>query len=136
MGSNEDIMHEFVRKELKRLYPTVDGWQVKPVPRVDGEEQCFVASRRILGRSEGAYVVVSFDQKVDPSAVDQLKSGKISGVANPGRVLVVPRGADTSKIPENVQIMEMQSFGFDGNELVWLKRRAQMSEKALAKESA
>lgn len=136
MGSNEDIMHEFVRKELKRLYPTVDGWQIKPVPRSDGEEQCFVVTRRILGRSEGAYVVVSFDKKVDPTAVDQLKSGKISGVANPGRVLVVPRGADTSEIAEDVRIMEMQRFGFDGDELVWLKRRAQMSEKALAKESA
>jgi len=136
MGSNEDIMHEFVRKELKRLYPTVDGWQIKPVPRADGEEQCFSVMRRKLGRSEGAYVVVSFDQKVDPGIADQLKSGKISGVSNPGRVLVVPKGADTSEIPEDVRTLEMQSFGFDGDELVWLKRRAQMSEKTLAKESA
>jgi hypothetical protein len=30
----------------------------------------------------------------------------------------------------------MQSFGFDGDELIWLKRRAQMSEKTPAKESA
>ncbi|KQC08434.1 MAG: hypothetical protein APR55_11520 [Methanolinea sp. SDB] len=136
MGSNEDIMHEFVRRELKRLYPTVDGWQIKPVSRAEGEEQAFIVTRRILGRSEGANVVVSFEQKVDPGIVDQLKSGKISGVSNPGRVLVVPRGADTSEIAEDVRTLEMQSFGFDGDELVWLKRRAQVSEKTLAKESA
>jgi hypothetical protein len=22
-------MHEFVKKELKRLYPSVDGWQIR-----------------------------------------------------------------------------------------------------------
>ncbi len=136
MGSNEDIMHEFVRRELKRLYPTVDGWQIKPVPRAEGEEQCFLVTRRILGRSEGANVVVSFEQKVDPGIVDQLKSCTVSGVSNPGKVLVVPRGADTSDIPDDVRTLEMQSFGFDGDELIWLKRRAQMSEKTPAKESA
>lgn len=136
MGSNEDIMHEFVQKELKRLYPTVDGWQVKPVQRADGEEQCFTVLRRVLGKSEGAFVVVSFDRKVSPGIVDQLESGRIRGVASPEKVLVVPRGADTSKIPEGPRIMEMQSFGYVDDELVWLKRRAQMGEKAALTESA
>ncbi|HUU76487.1 MAG TPA: hypothetical protein VMW63_10445 [Methanoregulaceae archaeon] len=139
MGSNEDIMHDFVRKELKRLYPTVDGWQIKPAPKIEGKEQGFVVSRRLLGRSEGSFVLVSFDNEVTPDTIEHLKSieksGQMASVAKPGRILVVPKGSNTSNVPDDIRIIQMQSFGFDGKELIWLKRRAQMSEKVISQES-
>lgn len=134
MGSNEDIMHEFVLKELKRLYPSVDGWQIKKA-KSTGKEPGFIASRRLLGKFEGALILVSFDQKVSKGTVDALKSmaqGTTPG-ASPRLILVVPRGADATAAGGEVEVLPMQSFGFKDKELIWLKRRSQESEKVASK---
>jgi hypothetical protein len=132
MGSNEDIMHDFVRKELKRLYPGVDGWQIRKSSHA-GKDAGFIVSRRLLGRFEGAHVLVSFDYKVAPGTVDSLKAmaraEPIPGTANSRLILMVPQGADTSMVPGGIDVLFLQSFGFEGKELVWLKRRSQVSEK-------
>ncbi|HIH27550.1 MAG TPA: hypothetical protein HA256_06205, partial [Methanoregulaceae archaeon] len=88
-------MHEFVRKELRKLYPSVDGWQIRPAARSGGKEQGFVVARRILGKSEGAHVLVSFDRKVTPGTIDQLlamvRTDPVPGLASPKKILVVPQ---------------------------------------------
>jgi hypothetical protein len=140
MGSNDDIMHEFVRKELRKLYPSVDGWQIRPAAKAGGKHQGFVVWRRILGRTEGAHVLVSFDRIVAPVTIDTLaamsRSEPISGLAGPKKILVVPQNTDLSSVPREVEVLPMQSFGWEDKELVWLKRRAQMSEKAAAAKSS
>lgn len=136
MGSNEDIMHDFVRRELKRLYPSVDGWQIKNVPK-SGADSGFIISRRLLGRFEGSHVLVSFDRSVTSGTVNALKemaaSNPVSGVSSPRLILMAPQGAEVAGVPPEVQVLPMQSFGYEGKELVWLKRRAQVSEKTTAK---
>ncbi len=136
MGSNEDIMHDFVRRELKRLYPSVDGWQIRNAPQTAAGAG-FILSRRLLGRSQGVHVLVCFDRTVSATAASALKemaaSAPVPGVAASRLILMVPRGAEVSGIPGDVQVLPMQSFGYDGKVLVWLKRRAQMSEKAAVK---
>jgi hypothetical protein len=140
MGSNDDIMHEFVRKELKKLYPSVDGWQIKPAAISGGKEQGFIVARRILGKSEGAHVLVSFDRIVTPGTVDSLmamaRNEPIPGLAPPKMILVVPQHADVSGVSREVSILPMQSFAWEDKELIWLKRRSQMSEKASAAKSS
>jgi hypothetical protein len=135
MGSTDDIMHEFVKKELKRLYPSVDGWQIRQA-RTEGKEQGFVVSRRILGRAEGVHILVSFDRIISQSTVDTLaamsRSEPIPGLAIPHKILVVPQNTKVSSVPEDVTVLPMQSFAWEEKELVWLKRRTQMSEKATA----
>lgn len=138
MGSNEDIMHDFVKKELKRLYPSVDGWQIKSAPKT-GPGAGFTISRRILGRIEGAHVFVNFDRKVTDETVKALQDlaaqSPIAGAKNPRLIIVVPQGADTTGLPPGIEVLFMQSFGYEGKELVWLKRRAQVSEKVPPKGS-
>jgi hypothetical protein len=140
MGSNDDIMHEFVRKELKKLYPSVDGWQIKPAAKSGGKEQGFVVARRILGKSEGAHVLVSFDRKVTPITVDSLmamaKNDPIPGLASPKMILVVPQNTDVTGVSREVTVLPMQSFAWEDKELIWLKRRNQISEKASAAKSS
>ena len=140
MGSNDDIMHEFVRKELKKLYPSVDGWQIKPAAKSGGKEQGFVVARRILGKSEGAHVLVSFDRNVTPGTVDSLmaiaRKEPIPGLASPKMILVVPQNTDVTGISREVTVLPMQSFAWEDKELIWLKRRNQMSEKAQAAKSS
>jgi hypothetical protein len=139
MGSTDDIMHEFVKKELKRLYPSVDGWQIRQA-RTTGKEQGFVVSRRILGKTEGAYILVSFDRIVSPPTMETLsamsRSDPIPGLAAPKKILVVPRNTKIPSVPGDVTVLPMQSFAWEEKELVWLKRRAQMSEKAAAAKSS
>lgn len=138
MGYNEDIMHDFVRRELKRLYPSVDGWQIRNAPNTMADTG-FILSRRLLGRVQGAHVLVCFDRTVCAPAARALKemaaSAPVPGCAASHLILMVPQGAAVSGIPEDVQVLPMQSFGYDGKILVWLKRRAQMSEKVAAKSS-
>lgn len=138
MGYNEDIMHDFVRRELKRLYPSVDGWQIRNADKTMADTG-FILSRRLLGRVQGAHVLVCFDRTVNASAANALKemaaSSPVPGVAASHLILMVPQGAEVSGIPEDVQVLPMQSFGYDGKILVWLKRRAQMSEKVAVKSS-
>jgi len=140
MGSQDDIMHEFVRKELRKLYPSVDGWQIKPAARSGGKEQGFVVARRILGKSEGAHVLVSFDRKVTPGTIDQLlamvRTDPVPGVASPKKILVVPQNTDISGVAQGISVLPMQSFAWEDKELIWLKRRAQISEKAAGAKSS
>jgi hypothetical protein len=140
MGSNDDIMHEFVRKELKKLYPSVDGWQIKPAAKSGGKEQGFVVARRILGKSEGAHVLVSFDRIVTPDTVNSLmsmaKTNPIPGLASPKMILVIPQNTDLTSVPREVTVLPMQSFAWEEKELIWLRRRNQMSEKASAAKSS
>jgi hypothetical protein len=140
MGSNDDIMHEFVRKELKKLYPSVDGWQIRPAAKSGGKEQGFVVARRILGKSEGAYVLVSFDQVVTPGTIDSLnamaQNNPIPGLASPKKILVIPQNTNVLVVPAEVTVLPMQSFAWENKELVWLKRRNQMSEKSSAAKSS
>lgn len=139
MGSNDDIMHEFVRKELRKLYPSVDGWQIRPAAKT-GKEQGFVVSRRILGKTEGSHVLVSFDRIATPATVDTLRAmtrtDPIPGLASPKKILVVPQKTDLSSVSREIEVLPMQSFSWEDKELVWLKRRAQMSEKASAAKSS
>jgi len=138
MGSTDDIMHEFVKKELKRLYPGVDGWQIRQA-KTGKNEQGFVVSRRILGKTEGAHILVSFDRVISPAVIDTLssmsRSEPIPGLASPKKILVVPKNTAVSSIPEDITVLPMQSFAWEEKELVWLKRRAQMSERAAAVKS-
>jgi hypothetical protein len=133
-------MHEFVRKELKKLYPSVDGWQIKPAAKSGGKEQGFVVARRILGKSEGAHVLVSFDRIVTPDTVNSLmamaKTNPIPGLASPKMILVIPQNTDLTSVPREVTVLPMQSFAWEEKELIWLRRRNQMSEKASAAKSS
>jgi hypothetical protein len=140
MGSNDDIMHEFVKKELRKLYPSVDGWQIKTAAKSVAKEQGFVVARRILGKSEGAYVLVSFDHAVTPATVDSLmamaKNEPIPGLASPKMILVVPQNTDVTGISGEVTVLPMKNFAWEGKELIWLKRRNQMSEKTSTAKSS
>ncbi len=139
MGSNEDVMHDFVRKELKRFFSTVDGWQMKPAAGT-GQSEAYVINRRILGRSEGAYIVASFEPKVSPGVISALEtmagSMPVGGVTRPRKIILVPQGADVSGVPRGVEVLKMKKFGFEGNELVWLKRYNQVAEKKGSAEAA
>ena len=131
MGSSEDVMHDFARRAVKSKYPTVDGWQYRHAEEIKKKEM-FVVSRQILGRSEGAYVMVSFDKKIPASDTELMDSMNtvhpIPGVAHPEKVMIVAGGSDTSGLPEDIRILHLHGFHFEGDDLVWKKKNTVLSE--------
>jgi hypothetical protein len=131
MGSSEDVMHDFARRAVKSKYPTVDGWQYRHAEEIKKKEM-FMVSRRILGRSEGAYVMVSFDKKIPASDTELMDSMNtvhpIPGVAHPEKVMIVAGGSDTSGLPEDIRILHLHGFHFEGDDLVWKKKNTVLSE--------
>lgn len=122
MGSNEDIMHEFVKKELIRAYPSTDGWSVSPTG-AKGKDQGFVARKRFKGKTISVNILVSFDKKVTKNLIDKLNSMR----KNPdiASVLVVPQGAEVGMVPDDVKVRYMRSFAFEGKDLIWIRKRLQ-----------
>jgi hypothetical protein len=131
MGSSEDVMHDFARRAVKNKYPTVDGWQYRHVEDLRKKEM-FVVSRRILGRSEGAYVMILFEKKIlaaEAELMDSMNTAHpIPGVARPEKVMIVPGGSDTSGMPGDIRILHLHGFHFEGNDLVWKKRNTHVHE--------
>jgi hypothetical protein len=64
------------------------------------------------------------------------RTDPIPGLASPKKILVVPQKTDLTSVSREIEVLPMQSFSWEDKELVWLKRRAQMSEKASAAKSS
>jgi hypothetical protein len=122
MGSNQDIMHEFVKKELIRAYPSSEGWDVTPVD-LKGKDQAYLAKRRSRGKTDISYILVTFDRKVTKDTLGTLAGlKKTPGAAS---ILIVPQAADVTIVPADVRVRYMRSFAFEDKDLVWIRKRLQ-----------
>jgi hypothetical protein len=64
------------------------------------------------------------------------QNNPIPGLASPKKILVIPQNTNVLVVPAEVTVLPMQSFAWENKELVWLKRRNQMSEKSSAAKSS
>lgn len=129
MGSNQDIMREFARKELIRTYPSSDGWDVVASDQ-KGADQVFVAKRRNKGKTEMADILVTFNRKVTQEMIDRLAGLRKNPAA--ASILIVPLGTDVSLVPAGIRVRFMRSFAFDEKELVWIRKRFQSTVTGVA----
>jgi hypothetical protein len=131
MGYSSDIMHDFVGKEIKKVFPASDGWRSQPATYGGGMYPGYTLVRRTPQGAEAAQVMVSFAKKVAPAEVAALKSAAFSGGVKKGRrVLLIPQDADTSAVSGEVHLVPMTTFGFREKELVWLNRNVHNPKKA------
>jgi hypothetical protein len=124
MGYSGDIMHDIVQKELKRNYPASEGWIITGAPKQVGNDEVFSLSRR-RGSNQVVTVGTTFERKIGQSLLSAIMEGRESPAAKKGAwygSLLVPQGTDISGIPEDVRIIFMRSFRFEGKDLLWLKR--------------
>ena len=125
MGSNQDIMHQFARQEINRLFSTYDGWRITPLPEGQGYDREFIADRMISGNKESTRVLVSFEKKVAKEKIERMRSsvtGPYGQVKKGNILLIVPQNTDTSAVPADVGISFMKSFAFEGDSLAWMKK--------------
>jgi hypothetical protein len=133
MGSNQDIMHQFARQEINRFFSTYDGWKITPLPESAGYDREYLAERTISGNKELNKVLVSFEKKVPKEKLEQMRStvtGPYGQVHKSTILLIVPQNSDTSNVPNDVRLHFMNSFAFQGNDLIWVKKPVQKEEKA------
>jgi len=133
MGSNQDIMHQFARQEINRFFSTYDGWKITPLPETAGYDREYLAERTISGNKELNKVLVSFEKKVPKGKLEQMRStvtGPYGQVHKSSILLVIPQNSDTSSVPNDVRLHFMNSFAFQGNDLIWVKKPVQKEEKA------
>jgi len=133
MGSNQDIMHQFARQEINRFFSTYDGWKITPLPESAGYDREYLAERTISGNKELNKVLVSFEKKVPKQKLEQMRStvtGPYGQVHKSSILLIVPQNSDTSSVPNDVRLHFMNSFAFQGNDLIWVKKPVQKEEKA------
>jgi hypothetical protein len=136
MGSSQDIMHQFARQEINRFFSTFDGWKITPLPETAGYDRQYIAERTISGNKELNKVLVSFEKKVPKEKLEQMRSSVMSpyGQVHKGNILlIVPQNSDTSSVPNDVRIHFMNSFAFQGNDLIWTKKPVQKTEEEKAK---
>jgi hypothetical protein len=93
-------------------------------------------SRRIAGRTERVIVSVKMAPAVPMDTVEELQNQCQALVENDIRVdravLVVPTGANVSRVPEGIDVLEMGNWQVVDGRIAWSKnieRRAFMKEE-------
>lgn len=124
MAFHEHEMYQYVKQNLRRRYPGYNGWRIYIRDRWEGYEPDFVVERRNRrGRIERIVREVKATSRVCENDINQLNSyvRNLSGrnVKILEKVLVVPAGADTSIVPNDIEIMFLRSFKCEGDDIVW-----------------
>ena len=125
MGSNQDIMHGFVRQEINRLFSRYDGWNLTPQEPADGYNSRFVAERTLNGKRESKNILVSFENALPAEEFEPMRTSRTGDYGQkltPGIALILPQQADISTVPGDVTVYFMKSFAIRDGTLMWLKR--------------
>jgi hypothetical protein len=131
MGMSSDIMHDFAAKEIRSLYSSFDGWKITQRKLENGYDQIAIIERRINGHRERVKVLITFAKQVSPEMLTELKKPELifDGTLSRNRFAVMlPGNANTSSVPEGIQLYTMRSFAFEGKELAWVKKPVRKEE--------
>jgi hypothetical protein len=126
MGSQQDIMNDFAMQELKRIYSTYDGWKMSSQRQGTGYDTFVRLERLNGGHNDIVKVLVTFNKEIPANLVEELnkKETRTDGmVPRYESAVIAPVNTDTSSLPAGMKIYPMNSFEFEGNELVWTKKK-------------
>jgi len=136
MGGVKDSTYLDVKKALARRFSPLDGWQFAWFPTYGNVQPECMLSRRIAGRTERVVVSVKMAPAVPMDTVEELQNQCQALVENDIRVdravLVVPTGANVSRVPEGIDVLEMGNWQVVDGRIAWSKnieRRAFMKEE-------
>ena len=123
MTWREEDTYPYVLKNLRRRYPKSEGWEIYVKDRWRGYETDFTVERIWRGRKERIIVEVKMECKIYERFIRQLNkyakklAGK--GVKIRNKILVVPSFADTSLVPDDIEIMYLKGVKCEGNNIYW-----------------
>ena len=123
MGGTKDSTYLDVKKTLSRRFSPQEGWQFAWYPTYGSVQPECMLSRRVAGRTERVVVSVKMVPVVPADAVEELLDQcRALTAGNAGidkAVLVVPGGADVSKVPEGIDVIEMDNWQIVGGRIAW-----------------
>jgi hypothetical protein len=122
MGSAHDVMQTFAYKEIRAHFREYDGWECRQVPSPRVRDITCILSREVRGRKETAALVVSYDEEPSLLSLESV-AASLNRKCLKGRYLIVPKAANVSVFPKEVQVISMESFGFVDGKLVWLSKK-------------
>lgn len=130
-------MNDFALQELKRIYSTYDGWKMTPQKQGSGYDTLVRLERLNGGHHDIVKVLVTFSKEIPANLIRELnKKERMNDgtVARYDSAVIAPLNSDTSVLPAGMKIFPMTSFEFEGNELVWTKKKvAKTQEPAVIK---
>ena len=121
MGSAHDIMQTFAGRDLHAQFPEREGWEWKVLPAVKTGLAMYHVFRGDIHRYQEAVLGVCFENQPTEGSVAALTA--VSGGKRISRYLLVPQGADISRVPAGINILTMASYGFSEGKLTWLTNK-------------
>jgi hypothetical protein len=139
MGSQQDVMNGFALQDLKRIYSTFDGWKMSPEKQGNGYDTLVRLERLRGGHHDIVKVLVTFNKEIPTNLVKELNKKETMSdgmVARYDSAVIAPLNSDTSALPAGMKIYPMSSFEFEGNELVWTKKKVAKTPEPAVKKAA
>jgi hypothetical protein len=139
MGNQQDIMNEFALQELKRIYSSYDGWKMSPQKQGNGYDTLVRLERLHGGHHDIVKVLVTFNKEIPANMVEELNKKELTTdgmVPRYDAAVIAPVNTNTSVLPAGMKIYPMSSFEFEGDELVWTKKKVAKAPEAAVKKAA
>jgi hypothetical protein len=139
MGNQQDIMNDFALQELKRIYSTYDGWKMSPQKQGNGYDTLVRLERLHGGHHDIVKVLVTFNKEIPANLVEELNKKELTTdgmVPRYDAAVIAPVNTNTSVLPAGMKIYPMTSFEFEGNELVWTKKKVAKAPEPAVKKAA
>ena len=139
MGSQQDIMNDFALQELRRIYSSFDGWKMSPQKIGSGYDTLVRLERLSGGHHDIVKVLVTFNKEVNADMIAELSKKDMTTDGMPARydsAVIAPLNTNTSVLPAGMKIYPMNSFEFEGDELVWTKKKVAKAPEAAVKKAA
>ncbi|MCE5337753.1 MULTISPECIES: hypothetical protein [unclassified Methanoculleus] len=125
MGGIKNSTYLDVKKALARRFSPLDGWQFAWYPTYGSVQPECMLSRRVAGRTERVLVSVKMASEVPKDTVEELQGQcrtlAASDVNVDKAVLVVPGGANVSRVPDGIDILEMGNWQVVDGRIAWSK---------------
>lgn len=121
MGSAHDIMQTFAGRDLHAQFPEREGWEWKVLPAAESGMVMYRVFRGDIHRYQESVLAVSFECKPSEESVAALAA--VPDGNRIRRYLLVPQGADVSRVPAGIHILTMASYGFTEGKLTWLTNK-------------
>ncbi len=140
MGSSQDVMRLYITREISGNFSQIDGWSVAKSQTLSGYNQVFFIERFNNGMKELVKLGVTFDRVVPQSLIDSMTTGLPESSSFSQRQnrfeVIVPKNTDISAVPVSWKIHYMNTFGYEGESLVWNKKPVRKDKEDPAKKQA
>ena len=140
MGSSQDVMRLYITREISGNFSQADGWSVAKSHTLSGYNQVFFIERFYNGMKELVKLGVTFDRVVPQGLIDFMTTGLPGASSFSQRQnrfeMIVPKNTDISAVPASWKIHYMNTFGYEGESLVWNKKPVRKEKEEPAKKHA